>query len=139
MYKKYKLKNNVEVTRKDLILILDWCKINLGKSKFFSIRKLQIKFKSNLKFFVGTFDIEKNCIEINPTKIKNYMDLIATIIHEYVHFQQDYTKYEEIELKLPRIRNYYDHPFEAEAEQIAQLLKKDCFKYLKNEIKWIKK
>lgn len=138
MNKKYKLKNGKDVTRKDLLAILKWCKTNMGRSKYFSIRALQIKFKSNLEFFVATFDVERNCIEINPNKIENYLDLCATIIHEYVHFQQDFTKYEEIEVKLPRVRNYYDHPYEAEAEQIAQCLKKQCYNILKREMKWIK-
>lgn len=138
MYKKYKLKNGKNVTRKDLLAILEWCKLKFGKSKYFSIKKLKIKFKQNLNFYVGTFDIERNCIEVNPNKIKNHLDLITTIIHEYIHFKQDYTKYEEIELKLPRKRNYYDHPFELEAEEIAQLNKKQCYHDLKKILKWVK-
>ena len=139
MYKKYKLENGREVTRKDLIGILNWCKKNLGRSKYFSIKALQIRFQSNLNYFVGVFDIEKNCISINPNKIKNHLDLVVTIIHEYVHFQQNFSKYEEIEIKLPRLRNYYDHPYEAEAERIAQELKKVCYNDLKKELKWVKK
>lgn len=139
MYKKYKLKNGKNVTRKDLISILDWCKKKLGRSKYFSIRNLEIRFKSNLDYYIAIFDVERNCIEINPTKIRNYMDLVATIIHEYVHFKQNPAKYEEIDMKLPRLRYYYDHPYEAEAEKIAQELKKECFHALKSELGWVKK
>ena len=136
MYKKYYLKNGDCVTRKHLLAILNWCKKTLGRSKYFSIRALQIKFKSNLEFFIGIFDVEKNCIYVNPTGNENVLDFITTIIHEYVHFQQDFSKYEEIELKLPRKRNYYDHPYEKEAETKAQKLKRACFKDLKKEFNW---
>ena len=139
MSKKYSLENGKQITRKDLIAILGWCKKNIGGSKYFSIRSLQIRFQSNLNYFVGVFDIEKNCIFINPNKIKNHLDLVVTIIHEYIHFQQDFSKYEEIEIKLPRHRNYYDHPYEAEAERIAQERKKDCYNDLKKELKWVKR
>ena len=136
MYKKYYLKNGDSINRKQLLAILNWCKKNLGRSKYFSVRALQIKFKSNLEFFIGIFDVEKNCIFVNPIESKNILDLITTVIHEYVHFQQDFSKYEEIELKLPRKRNYYDHPYEREAELKAQKLKKNCFNDLKKEFGW---
>lgn len=136
MYKKYYLKNGDSINRKQLLAILNWCKKNLGRSKYFSIRALQIKFKSNLEFFIGIFDVDKNCIFVNPIESKNILDLITTVIHEYVHFQQDFSKYEEIELKLPRKRNYYDHPYEREAELKAQKLKRNCFNDLKKEFGW---
>lgn len=139
MFKKYKLKNGKTTTRKDLLAILNWCKKNLGRSKYFSVRALQIKFKSNLEYYLATFDVERNCIEINPNKIENYLDLVATIIHEYVHFQQNPSKYEEIEMKLPRLRYYYDHPYEAEAEEVAQTRKKECYNSIKLELGWTKK
>lgn len=138
MFKKYKLKNGKTTTRKDLLAILGWCKKNLGRSKYFSVRALQIKFKSNLEYYLATFDVERNCIEINPNKIENYLDLVATIIHEYIHFQQNPSKYEEIELKLPRLRYYYDHPYEAEAEEVAQKRKKECYNSIKVELGWVK-
>lgn len=133
MYKKYEIKNGEKITRKDLLGILGWCKKKLGRSKYYSIRKLQIKFQSNLKYFVGVYDVERNTIFVNPSKVRNYLDLIATIIHEYVHFKQNQNTYENIDMILPRNRNYYDHPFEKEAEDTAQKLKKKCLKELIDE------
>jgi len=134
--KKYKLKNKKKITRKHIVAIFDWCKTNLGESNFFCIKSLRIRVSNNMKRFIGVFDIQKNCIYVKPKAIADEYDLIATIIHEYVHFQQDYDEYERIELQLPRRRNYFDHPHEKEAESKAQSLKRKCFNDLQGKFGW---
>ena len=134
--KAYKLKNRNTVTRKHLVSILDWCRRNLGKSDFFSNETLRVRICTNMGRLMGQFDIEKNCIYVNPKKNEDELDLIATLIHEYVHFKQDYKEYERIDLLLPRRRNYFDHPLEKEAEDMAQLLKAKCYSDLKSELGW---
>lgn len=134
--KKYKLKNRKTITRKHIVSILDWCRNNLGKSKFFSNESLRIRISTRLKRYIGEFDIERNCIYVNPKKNENELDLIATVIHEYVHFKQDYNEYERLELMLPRRRNYFDHPLEKEAEDTAQKLKSKCYNDLKAKLNW---
>jgi hypothetical protein len=134
--KTYKLKNRNTVTRKHLVSILDWCRRNLGKSDFFDNETLRIRICTKMRNFMGEFDVEKNCIYVNPKKNNDELDLIATVIHEYVHFRQDYKEYERIELQLPRRRNYFDHPLEREAEDMAQLLKAKCYSDLKSELGW---
>ena len=89
-----------------------------------------------MKRFIGVFDIQKNCIYVKPKAIADEYDLIATIIHEYVHFQQDYKEYERLDSILPRKRFYFDHPHEKEAEDKAQSLKKKCFRDLKGKLNW---
>lgn len=132
----YRLKNKNFIARKHVVSILDWCKDNLGDSRFFPIRTLRIRISNDMKRFIGVFDIEKNCIYVKPKAIDDELDLIATIIHEYVHFQQDYDEYERIELQLPRRRNYFDHPHEKEAENKAQSLKTKCFNDLQGKLGW---
>ncbi len=134
--KNYRLKNRKTISRKHIVSILDWCRENLGRSRFFSNESLRIRISTKLKRCIGEFDIEKNCIYVNPKKNDDELDLIATVIHEYVHFKQDYEEYERIELQLPRRRNYFDHPLEKEAEDLAQLLKTRCYKDLKPKLKW---
>lgn len=134
--KSYKLKNRNSVTRKHVVGIFNWCKENLGKSDFFCNESLRIRITTKLKKYKGEFDVAKNCIYINPRKNNDELDLIATIIHEYVHFKQDYKEYERIDLLLPRRRFYFDHPLEREAEDTAQKLKKKCFRKLKKTFFW---
>lgn len=125
---KYKLKNKKEVTRKDILHMLDWCKNNLGKSKYFSIRKLKLRMDHHMNY-LGQFDISKNTIYLNPSRHKNKIELAETIIHEYVHFLQNPKEYD----KLFRYdyKDYYDHPHEREAETIALKLGRKCIKELK--------
>lgn len=133
---KYRLKNRNSISRKHVVDILEWCKNNLGKSEFFSVKTLRIRISNKMEKFIGVFDIQKNCIYVKPKAIEDELDLIATIIHEYVHFQQDFEEYERIELQLPRRRNYFDHPHEREAENKAQSLKRKCFMDLKPKLGW---
>lgn len=134
--KSYKLKNKNTITRKHLVSILEWCRHNIGRSDFFNNETLRIRISTKLSKFVGEFNVERNCIYVNPKKNENELDFIATVIHEYAHFKQDYSEYERIDLMLPRRRNYFDHPLEREAEDLAQLLKEKCYNELKQKLKW---
>lgn len=129
---KHRLKDKSIIGRKDLLTILGWCKKNLGKSKFYSIRKLRIRFDNRMET-VGEFGTFTNCIYINPTYCLGKKDLVTTIIHEYVHFLQDPEEYERFFREI-KIKNYYDHPHESEAEDIAVKLTNECYKYYKSRI-----
>lgn len=135
--RKYKLKNKSKITRKHIVKILEWCKTNLGDSDFFDIETLRIRVHNNMKRYIGLFDIEKNCIYVKPKSITDELDLIATIIHEYVHFQQDYDEYERLDSMLPRRRFYFDHPHEKQAEDKAQSLKLECYEEIREQLKWV--
>lgn len=130
--KTYKLKDNKKVTRKDMVLMLDWCKKFLGRSKYFSVKTLKLRTKSKSKF-LGQFAIFDNTIEVNPLIHDNIVHLIETIIHEYVHFQQNPREFELLERKY-NFNYYYDHPHEYEAESTALKLSKKCYKNIKNKL-----
>ena len=128
---KYQLRNKKIVTRKDILQTLDWCKKNLGKSKYFSIRKLKLRI-DNYMPYLGQFDISKNIIYVNPGRHKNRIELAETIIHEYVHFLQNPKLYD----RLWRVdfKDYFDHPHEREAEDVALKLGRKCLKDLRGKI-----
>jgi hypothetical protein len=128
---KYQLRNKKIVTRKDILQTLDWCKKNLGKSKYFSIRKLKLRI-DNYMPYLGQFDISKNIIYVNPGRHKNRIELAETIIHEYVHFLQNPKLYD----RLWRVdfKDYFDHPHECEAEDVALKLGRKCLKDLRGKI-----
>ena len=126
---KYQMKNKKVVTRNEILQILDWCKEKLGRSKYFSIRKLQFRIDTRMNF-LGQFDISKNIIYVNPLRHKNRIELAETVIHEYVHFLQNPKEYNRL-LMRSNYDDYYDHPHEYEAESIALKLGKQCLKELK--------
>lgn len=125
---KHLLKNKKEVTREEILQILNWCKRKLGKSKYFPIRKLKLRIHNGIEY-LGQFDISKNIIYINPIRHKNKIELAETVIHEYVHFLQNPKEYNRL-LFRNDYKNYYDHPHEREAEKIALKLGKKCLKEL---------
>lgn len=125
---KYKLKNKKEVTREEMLQVLDWCKKNLGKSKYFSIRKLKLRVHTGINY-LGQFDIDKNVIYVNPTHHESKTELVETIIHEYVHFLQNPKEYNRLFFRH-YYDDYYDHPYEKEAEKTALKLGKKCLKKL---------
>lgn len=129
--KNYKLKSGKITNRKELLLILDWCKKKLGRSKYYSIKK--IKFRINTKInYMGFFSIDNNVIYVNPNVHDNFVDLIETIIHEYVHFKQNPREYERLWRKNLFMK-YFEHPHEEEAERIAQSLGKICYSELRKK------
>ena len=130
--KVYKLIDNSTITRKDMLLILDWCKYFLGRSKFFSIKKLKLRVKTRSKL-LGQFIIDDNLIEINPLIHNDIIHLIETVIHEYVHFQQNPLEFDYLDRKYD-FDDYFDHPHEYEAESTAIKLSKICYKNIKNKL-----
>ena len=125
---KYQFKNKKTISRKDILQILDWCKKNLGKSKYFSIKNLKLRMDHQMNY-LGQFDITKNTIYLRPDRHRNKIELAETIIHEYVHFLQNPKEYDK--LYRDDYQDYYDHPHEREAEEIALKLGRNCIKELK--------
>ena len=74
----------------------------------------------------STADLETYLITGAFGHIGSYIveELIKTIIHEYQHYLQSpswYTRHCDRNLK-----NYFDHPYEAEAEEVANKYWKVC-------------
>lgn len=127
--KQYVLKNNSTITKEGIYSILTWCKKYLGRSKYFSIRKLKLRIDNRMSF-LGQFGVDTNTIYVNPRLHKNKIELIETIIHEYVHFLQNPKEYDRL-CRNPKYQDYYDHPHEYEAEKVALKLAKKCYKHLR--------
>jgi hypothetical protein len=127
--KKYRLKSGRELSKMDMLVVLDWCKKYLGRSKYFSIRKLRLRIDSRMTF-LGQFGVDTNTIYVNPSIHRNFSHIIETIIHEYVHFLQNPKEYDRLSREI-FYDDYYDHPHEYEAETIALELAPKCYKHLK--------
>jgi len=64
----------------------------------------------------GYFDFDRNLICINPTL--GTTQIIKTVLHEYQHYVRH--NVEDFEKHYNEGCAYVDHPFEREAEEIAQ-------------------
>lgn len=128
--KEYRLKNNTVVTKQDLVDVLNWCKKYVGRSKYFPIKKLKLRINSKLKF-LGEFGVYQNTIYVNPENHENFLHLVETVIHEYIHFRQNPREYDRLARNYT-FEDYFDHPHEQEAELLAVTLGKIYYKTLKN-------
>jgi hypothetical protein len=140
----FKLENSEKVTGADLQLLLRWCKKNIGKSKFHSNTTLKIRF-SPIRKWCGQFIFGRNEILIDNRKIEDKIDLVQTVLHEYIHFCQDDSQWKTLnrpinskKFSINSKNNteyrewYFTHPLEKEAEDIAIKLYKKCYKEVFN-------
>lgn len=123
--KKYRLKSGRELSKMDMLVVLDWCKKKLGRSKYYSIKKLKLRINTKTNY-LGLFDTGKNTIHVNPDAHENIVHLIETIIHEYVHFKQNPKEYDRLR-RVFDFEDYFEHPHEQEAETIALNLGRICY------------
>jgi uncharacterized protein YjaZ len=105
---------------------LKWCEINLGINQR-KRRKLELiishrKRISGKFVFYGNYCFYRNRIVIYIPNCNTYKDIISTIIHEYTHYLQSRTKYEEYE----KVHCYSTHPYERQAKRNEEKYTKVC-------------
>jgi len=117
--------------RKDITLMVKWCKIKFGESEFIDEElKIRIrKGKDKYGVYQGIYDGPINTMIINPRG--SLINICDTVIHEYIHYLQDMWVYNE----LLEEYGYEDHPQEIEAETIAEKYKWDLRRYFKENRK----
>jgi Zn-dependent peptidase ImmA (M78 family) len=121
--------NLTHIKRKHVVKMLDYCIFTFGPSKFQDeYPSISIKFKVKDKNFLGEYDGEENCIYINVNAHNSALELCSTVIHEYVHYLQDTTKYDMYFYKYRR--SYNTHPYEITANSKAEKHKRECKRYL---------
>ena len=107
--------------------VLNWCWDNLGSSKFQSYKKPDIIYDWVASDLVGEWISTNNEIIVYVNEIDNLKEFIQTIIHEYVHYLQSPIWYSRHWNRKPN-QKYFDHPYEAEAEEVAVTYWKVCKK-----------
>ena len=110
--------------------VLNWCWDNLGSSKFQSYKKPDIIYDWVASDLVGEWVTNDNEIIVYVNGIDNLKEFIQTIIHEYVHYLQSPILYSRHWNRKPN-QKYFDHPYEAEAEEVAVTYWKVCKKEIK--------
>jgi hypothetical protein len=127
---------NTELTVKDLkipkknfvLMVLQWCHENLGTINHHYQPK--IYYYQN-KTYSGRFLSWNKHIVIYSHPDLELIELVDTIIHEYVHhlqFQKKSTE-KDYNKKLTEI-GYWNNPYEVEARKLAKEHKKECFDWV---------
>jgi len=112
--------------RKDALRVMNWCKRNVGlnhKRKYLPVLEWTTYADDR---DCGDYDFDDNIISVYKSNHKSVVDIIHTIIHEWVHYKQSSKKYYE----YAEIFNYHDNPFEIQANEFADKMKWQCKKDL---------
>jgi len=108
--------------------IFDWCVNEYGLSKYQEyIPWLEIE-DDNLGM-MGEYESEENTITIYENYIKNTDELVETMIHEYQHYLQSPVWMERY---YTMGHTHSTHPYEIQAEEVAQRDKNKCKKFVNN-------
>lgn len=113
---------------------LQWCEDNLGINQR-KRRKLELgishkKRTSGRFIFYGKYCFYRNRIVIYVSNCKTFKDLISTIIHEYTHYLQSRTKYEEYE----KTYYYSTNPYERQAKRNEVKYTKLCLSDIRRTV-----
>ena len=117
--------------RRFVVLGFEWCEENLGKRKVDCTLKINYTYSRTR----GTYLYYNKMFVIRVWDNQKLIDLVETIVHEYVHYLQ--FKSERFYLKSVKLRDklgYENNPFEIEARIIADKLKDVCLNSLMAKI-----
>lgn len=110
-----------------------WCKDELGlPPKVKKMPEVKISYYKHKKY-AGTYQSINQCITIYPKSNDSLVQLVDSVIHEYVHFLEirclnDSKAYE----KLLKSYGYINNPYEVSARKIANEKTAACIQYLLN-------
>lgn len=123
--------------RKYVLLVLQWCSINLGASK--NYYDLKIYYYRNNKFG-GSYQYWNGQISIYVYDDLRLTDLVTVVIHEYMHHLQfsksrvPKSNVEKDYLKKSEDRGYWKNSYEVAARRTANKCRYKCFEWVMSEI-----
>ena len=116
--------NTNDITRKNAVLIFEWCKKTFGLSSINGSYP-KLVFHKKRKDVAGYYDPWKNEIHICKPKHRTFMGFIGTVIHEFTHYRFHSIKKQY--QKLDKIYSYKNHPYELEAIKMERKYKWTCY------------
>lgn len=121
-------------TRADVEKIYWWCVSNYGRSKVNGpYPDLQYRKADYLtEGIFGEYDWIENTIFVSKDKNKTLIDVIDTMIHEWVHYQQPLRSHLRTMAKEGKLDLAFEDgdPLETEARIIARKDRSRCFREL---------
>jgi len=130
------------VDRNKVLLILNWCILKFGKSKYcedypqlrvYNSKGVSSRLNGELGLNGSYVD---GTITIYLGTIKSMKELCETVIHEYKHYLQNNNEYDRLEKKLIKRGHdedyvYENHPHEKRAEKAERKWGDVCYKELR--------
>lgn len=120
--------------RRDIHLILDeafdWCIQKWGTSSH-NPEVLWFNTSWRTSPSSGLYDLDENEITVFVKNHLNVRDLVDTVIHEFTHYMQPMYKY----IDTLKETGYDNHPLEIEARGRAKEYRKECWNWIKNNLK----
>ena len=114
--------------RKISAFVLLYCVAKFGTNAHKPVPKVSIINNPDGRFY-GIFDCGKNTIVINRAYNNTVKLFIQTLLHEYTHYLQNMTQYNQIYKKV----GYKKHPFEFASRENEKLYS-EAFKQIKQLI-----
>jgi uncharacterized protein YjaZ len=113
---------------------LKWCKDNFGlcdrKRRKLLFNVSERKRKSGNSDIYGNYCFWRNKITLYLPNNTTIHDIVATMIHEYTHYLQSRTRYNNYEKT-----HYYSHnPLEREARRNEEKYTKICIRHIKKNM-----
>jgi len=111
-----------DITRKNALIVFDWCKKQFGVSPINGpYPKLVFHKKAE---YAGFYDPWKNEIHVFADRHRTFLGFIGTIIHEFTHYHQSVKRQYT---KLEKMYSYKNHPLEREANKMERKYKWMCY------------
>jgi hypothetical protein len=131
--------------RKKVLLILEWCKKNFGRSRYHrkypTLRVYKSKGNSAFAYrdggLFGTYD--HGVITIYLGSHDSMRELCKTVIHEYRHYLMSIREYNSLYKKMEREGSdpeiiSYEHPHEKDCEDFEDEWGELCFSQLRKKL-----
>lgn len=116
--------NIKQFNRNHALRVMTWCKSNVGLNyRRHTLPCLEWHSRGE---DCGEYDFEDNIISLYKNQHHSVLEIIHTIIHEWVHYRQSRIKYYKFDEQF----GYHANPLELEADKIANELKYKCRKDL---------
>lgn len=122
---------NLKMPKKRFVfLVLHWCSANFGTIKHPCHLKIYYYRNSN---YSGRYMSLNKQIVVYLYPDLELIELVDTIIHEYVHHLQFQRKSTEKDYNK-QLSSYWNNKYEVEARSLAKQHRKDCLKSIMNQI-----
>jgi hypothetical protein len=104
------------INKQTVKLALNWCVEKLGESNYNESPPKLFCYNRVGQDARGYYKDDTNTLVIYLLSHTSVLDLIRTVVHEYIHFLQDPEEYEKyIDVFVGRGGNFDNHPHEQEA------------------------
>lgn len=116
-------------------MVYDWCGNNIESNN--PKPTIEVNYKKN-KEYRGVYYPNDNSIVVYVNNTPQLIELVNTVIHEYVHSTQNTKGFDKLYDHYTQENGYFDNPFEQECERLSEKYQYQCLKDLINHYSILK-